>query len=148
MGLFDKLVGGQSSQNVTLSPQEAFAGILLVTVAADGHVSDDEAQGFVNIANRMRLFQGQSADEFNAMIDRLQGLLRKHGGQFLLDKATESLPRELRETAFAVVADLIFADGSVEDEEKALLEGIQGALGISDNLALQIVQVISIKNKG
>lgn len=148
MGLFDKLVGGQSSQNVTLSPQEAFAGIMLVTVAADGHISDDEAQSFVTISNRMRLFQGQSADNFNVMIDRLQGLLRKHGAQFLLDKATESLPRELKETAFAVIADLIFADGSVEDEEKALLEGIQGALGIPDDLAMQIVQVISIKNRG
>lgn len=72
-------------------------------------------------SNRMELFRGQSADHFNSMIRKLQGLLQKHGPSFVLAKASETLPSDLKETAFALAADLVFADGSVESAEKQLL---------------------------
>lgn len=148
MGLFDKLLGGQTSSNVVLNKQEALASILLVTIAADGHISDEESSSFGSVVNRMQLFRNQSASEFSSMMDKLLGLLKKHGHTFLLEKATAGLPSELRETTFALCADLIFADGSVEDEEKELLEGIQQSLQVSDDLALKIIEVLQIKNRG
>lgn len=146
MGLFDKILG--SSGSATLSKPEAFAGVMLAAVAADGHISDEEAAGFNATITGLRIFQAQSDGEHRAMIDKLFGILKRNGASQLLAQSARALPRELRQAAFAVVADLIFADGSVEDEEKALLEQMQAALEIPNELAMQIVQVMSIKNVG
>lgn len=148
MGLFDKLLGGQGSEAAELDPREAFSAVMLVTVAADGHISDEEAETVINVSNRMALFKNQTANDFNQMMNKLIGLLKKHGPDTLLQRAFAGLPKELRETAFAVAADLVFADGSVESDEKELLETIQRAMGISDDLALKILEVLVIKNRG
>lgn len=148
MGLFDKLLGGQTSSNVVLDKREALASILLVTVASDGHISDDEARAFNATVNRMELYRTQSGSEFSSMLDKLLGLLKKHGHPFLLEKASAALPPELGETAFALATDLVFADGHVEEEEKELLETIQRSLAIPDDLALKIIEVLQIKNRG
>lgn len=146
MGLFDRLTG--DNQNSTFTKYEAFAGILIAAAASDGHISDDEI-GTINVTvNRMRLYQEQSGSQFSAMIDKLLGILKRQGPNSLLSRSAEALPSALRQTAFAVVADLIFADGSVEDEEKVILESIQNALSISDDLAMKIVEVMEIKNRG
>jgi hypothetical protein len=42
MGLFDKVFGGMAASK-NLDKTEGFAGVLPATVAADGHVSDEEA---------------------------------------------------------------------------------------------------------
>jgi uncharacterized tellurite resistance protein B-like protein len=148
MGLFDKILGGQSSENTALTGQEAFAGVLLITVAADGNISSEEVESIIAISNRMQLLRNQTADQFNSMVRKLQGLLQKHDASWLLAKAAEGMPAELRETAFAVSADLIFADGSVEDDEKVVLEAIQNAMGVGDELAIKIIEVLQIKNRG
>ncbi|WP_373499023.1 tellurite resistance TerB family protein [Desulfococcus sp.] len=145
MGLFDKIFS--SSSNSNLSKPEAFAGIMLATVAADGHISDEEVAGFNAVISRMKLFQTQSASEHLAMIDKLFGILKRSSAKELLTKSAEVLPSELREAAFAVSADLIFADGSVEEEEKVLLETLQQQLGIPDDLAMQVVRVMEVKNR-
>jgi tellurite resistance protein len=148
MGLFDKALGGQSNASTPLNKQEAFTAVLLVTIAADGHISNEEVEGLVAISNRTQLLKDQTVDEFNRMIRKLQALLQKQGIEFLLSKAYEALPVKLRETVFANAADLVFADGSVEDEEKQLLEDIKAALSVPDDLALKIVEVLQIKNRG
>lgn len=148
MGLFDKLLGGQGSEGVVLDTREAFAAVMLVTVAADGHISSEESDTVINVSNRMALFKNQTSNDFNQMMSKLLGLLKKHGPEALLQKAFSSLPKDLRETAFAVAADLVFADGSVEDDEKELLETIQRALAVPDDLALRILEVLMIKNRG
>lgn len=146
MGLFDKILGGSAS--AALSKPEAFAGVMLAAVAADGHISDEESAGFNATIERLRIFQAQSGGEHRAMMDKLFGILKRNGASQLLAQSARALPRELRQAAFAVVTDLIFADGSVEDEEKALLEQMQAALEIPEELAMQIVQVMGIKNAG
>lgn len=148
MGLFDKILGGQSSENTTLTKQEAVASVILVTIAADGNISDEEKEGFVAISNRMKILRDQSANEFNQMIRKLQSYLQKHGSKWLLEKAVVALPRELRDTVFALAADLVFADGSIEDEEKAIIESLQTALKVPDDLAVKILEVVQIKNRG
>ncbi len=64
----------------------------------------------------------------------------------MFNAAKESLPHDLREIAFAVATDLVLADGTVTEEEQNFLNDLYQALGISSEIALQIVQVMSIKN--
>lgn len=148
MGLFDKVLSGQTSENVTLTEQEAFFAILQITVGIDGDVSDDEIDAVVSATGRMRLFQGQTGEDFGRMAKKTNSIQEKHGLKFLLPKAVEVLSPDLRQTAFAMAADLIFADGSVEENEKALIEILQRELEVPDDLALKIVEVLQIKNRG
>ncbi len=146
MGLFDKITGGGSEQPFTR--QEAFAGIMLAVVAADGHISDEEVQDFNARTNRMKLFAEQSGNHFSQMIDKLFRILKKEGPSSLMQRSARSLPPDLRPTAFAVSTDLVFADGTVDEDEQALIGGLQNLLGIPDELAEKIVEVIHIKNRG
>jgi Tellurite resistance protein TerB. len=66
----------------------------------------------------------------------------------LFKAALETLPDELKETVFAVTTDIALADGEVSEEEEELLNDLYGALGISEEVALNIIDVMLIKNKG
>jgi tellurite resistance protein len=148
MGLIGKLLGGQGSENTTLNKQDAFLAVLLITVAADGHISSEECESVVGVSNRMSLLKGMSAEQFNSSIRNLQGLQQKHGSGWLLSKAAEVMPSDLRQTAFAIAADLVFADGSIESDEESALEAIQSAMQVPDDLAAKIIEVLVIKNRG
>lgn len=147
MGLFDKIIGGAAGDR-PLTTEEAFAVVLLVAMAADGHVSDEERREFGAIVNRVKLYRAMNGDQFAAMMDKLEGLLHREGAERLLDRAAQGLPEELRETAFALAADLVLADGSVETEERHLLEALQARLGLPAPTALKIVEVLLVKNRG
>ena len=115
MGLFDKLhSGGEPSFN----KQEAFAAIMLGVVAADGNISDEEMQDMVARITRMRLFAEASSAQLTAIIERIFGVLRKAGAEELTRRAAPILSSELRETAFAVAVDMVFADGAVQRASK------------------------------
>ena len=147
MGLFDSMLGGGSSDK-ELSKQEAFVGILLAAAAADGHIADEEAQGLCTVTMRMKMFQNISGDKFSKILNQLIKILKREGVHKLVERCASALPRELHETAFANACDIILADGVVEDEEKALVEKLQNELDIPGDLALDIVQIMVIKNRG
>jgi len=145
MGIFNKLLGGTDS---AFSPEEAVLAVLFLVVAADGEISEEEKDLFIATSNRMKLLQKQPPAEFNATIEKIRRSLDKHGFDSVLAKAATAVPVELRDTVFALSADLIFADGSVGEDETMFLEAVQSALQISDELAIKIVEVLQIKNKG
>lgn len=146
MGLFDKLSGGPDEG--PLNKQEAFAAVMLAVSAADGNVSDEEVEDVVGRFTRMRLFSDMGTSQLTAMTGRLFRLLKKGGSEELIRRGAPVLPHDLRETAFAVAVDMAFSDGSVEEEEKRLIERLQQELGLADELAMQVVNVMIIKNRG
>jgi hypothetical protein len=149
MGLFDSVFSEeQSDQQVDLKPEEAFAAIALVAIAADGYLSDQEGRDMTNVLSRMRLFQSYSSDVMHRMFDKLLSLLKLHGPSVLIDLARSRLPQELRETAFAIATDLVLSDGTVTSQEQAFLDDLYRILEIPGDTALQIVQVMTIKNRG
>jgi uncharacterized membrane protein YebE (DUF533 family) len=147
MGLFDSLFGGMESSR-KLSPQEAFAGILLAASACDGHISDEEAGNLTTAVGRMKLFQRVNEKEFGTVMDKLTGILKKKGPDFLVDGCCESLPKELVNAAFANACNIVLADGVVDAEEKEFIEKLRTSLKVDENIARTIAQVMVIKNKG
>jgi len=147
MRRLDFLPGSQSPRDASLTPQEAFAGILLVTVAGDGEASSEQTAAFVAVSNRIQLLKHQTTAEFNAMMEKLFGILDRQGPDALLERSSAVLPPELRETAFAVAVDL-FADHAVEAKKRKMVTALQQRLGVASDLAVKIVEVLSIKNRG
>lgn len=145
MGLFDKVLGG--SQPAKFNTQEAFIGISLTAVAADGVINQDEAQGLFTALLRMKLFKGVNDGQMRQMFDRVLNLLKKQGAGAVISLSKEALTPEQRQTAFAIAADLVLADGVVEDEEKKYLDDLQKALEVPDDMALKVVEAMVIKNR-
>jgi hypothetical protein len=149
MGLFSSVFGGgQVKTQDTLSPAEAFAAITIAAVAVDGYLSAEEVEGISSMLGRMHLFKSYPHDVVNRMFDWLLELLNREGVGALIAIAQGSLPAELSETAFAVAADLILAAGVVTEEEQEFLNQLCIALSIPGDLAVKIVEVMMIKNRG
>jgi tellurite resistance protein len=66
----------------------------------------------------------------------------------VLEAAAKALSPELRQTAFVLAADLVLADGVVEEKEKQFLEEFQKTLQIDPELAVKTVEVMVVKNRG
>ena len=96
----------------------------------------------------MHLFRSYSGDVIRRMMDRLLGILQQQGVNVLFEAALQSLPHDLYETTFAIVTDLVLADGEVSAEEEQLLNDLYRALGLSEELAVKIIDVMLIKNRG
>lgn len=148
MGLFDQVSGIRKQSQITLSPAEAFTAIALVAVASDGYLADAEAQAVSTTLSRMKLFNSYPGDVIRKMIDRLLGIMERQGINALLNAAVAALPHDLQETAFAVATDIVLADGEVTEEEETLLNNLCSALDISEEIALKIINVMIIKNRG
>ena len=145
MGLFDKVLGKGSDQ---LDVPEAFLAVALTAVAADGVLTQEEALGLTNILSRMHTFEKWTQKDLSKAMDKLGRVIKEGGVDTVLQAAAKPLPKELRPTAFAIAADLLLADGTVAETEKAYLGKLQGALGLKDDDALKIVEVLEIKNRG
>lgn len=146
MGLFDRVLSNNTVE--ALSPAEAFAAITLSAIASDGYLSDEEARGISFALSRMKMFRSYPNDVMQRMFDKLLGVLRREGMDGLFNSAKESLPHDMRESAFAVATDLILADGVVAQEEQEFLNDLYIALGLNSSVATQIVEVMLIKNRG
>ena len=149
MGLFDSVFNTeQGISEAELTPAEAFAAIALVAIAADGYLSDQEGNDMTMTLSRMQLFRSFSNDVMYRMFDKLLAMLKLQGPGDLIYMAKSHLPQNLRETAFAVATDLVLSDGTVTTQEQAFLDDLYRILEIPGDTALQIVQVMTIKNRG
>ena len=147
MGLFDAVLGTESQTQTALNPEEAFAVIVLAATASDGYLSVEQANSITFVLSRMKLFKSYPHEMINKLFEKILGILEGDGYNTLFNAAKDSLSQDLREAAFAVATDLVLAEGIVADEEKNFLNDLYQALGVSSEIAMQIVQVILIKNR-
>ena len=147
MGLFDSLFGGLEGRS-KLSPQEAFAGVLLAASACDGHISEDEFSSLLTALFRMKLYQRINEKQFSQVLNKLLGILKKKGVEALIEGCCEALPADLDKAAFANACDIVLADGVVEEDEKLFIDDLRTRLKLDKNVAQTIAQVMVIKNKG
>ena len=148
MGLFDAVLGTESQTQTALNSEEAFAVIVLVATASDGYLSVEQANSITFVLSRMKLFKSYPHEMMNKLFEKILGILEGDGFNTLFNAAKDSLSQDLREAAFAVASDLVLAEGIVAEEEKNFLNDLYQALGVSSEIAVQIVQVILIKNRG
>jgi hypothetical protein len=148
MGLLDMALDTEIQAQVTFSPAEAFAAITLAATAIDGHLSEDEARCISSVLSRLRLFRNYTNELMNRLFEKILNILRRDGINVLFNTAKESLTPDLREAAFAVATDLLLNEDIVTEEKTNFLNDLYQALSISRDVAIQIVQVILIKNRG
>ncbi len=151
MGLLDQVFGVKSEAKIAMNSAEAFAAICLVAIPSDGYLSASEETEMKLRLSRMRLFQdivNSSEKGLQRVQDYLVDRLKKYGPNEMIACAKTALPPMLAPTAFAVAVDLVFADGTVSGDEKAFIDDLRKILAIPDEMALKIVEVMTIKNQG
>lgn len=147
MGIFDQAFRVKASSKVAMNSAEAFAAICLVAISADGYLSESEEVEMKMRLSRMQLFS-DTTDRLDQIKDYLVDRLKSHGPNKMIASAKASLPPHLAPTAFAIAVDLVFADGTVSIEEQAFVDDLRRILEIPDDMALKIVEVMTIKNRG
>ncbi len=127
---------------------EAIASIAMVAIAADGYLAEQEGQDMTMLLSRMALFKNYSSDALHQLFDVVLDRLKGEGPGALVDQAKAVLSQDMRETAFAIATDLVLSDRTVTPQEQAFLEDLYRILEIPGPMAQQIVQVMTIKNRG
>jgi tellurite resistance protein len=145
MGLFDKVLGKDG--DIKLDKKEAFGAVAVAAVASDGDVSPEEVQRIAIDLMTLKAFRKSDLRDLSNVLNKVAGLAKKRGIGPLLQAAKVSLSPEELAAAFFVAVDLVLADGVVEENEKKFLEELQHTIGMDDNTATKIAEVVLIKNK-
>ncbi len=132
---------------VAFSPQEAYASIMILAIASDGYLADEELDAITAHLSRMHLFQHFRPETMRRMYGKLFEILRDDGAEVILESAKETLPSELRESAFAMCCDLILADGFMSQDEQRFLHKLHQSMEIPKESADRILSVMQIRNR-
>lgn len=133
---------------IELTPEEAFAGVMLAVVAVDGHLAEAELQNLMTTLKRSKLYRQQSKESIIATLKKLLKIIKTAGVDALLQSAIAQLPNYLAETVFAIATDLTLADGAMFNEELEILSQLAECLAIPEDTVNQITKVMMIKNRG
>ncbi|MBL8818188.1 MAG: tellurite resistance TerB family protein [Planctomyces sp.] len=147
MDIFDEAFGSFSDKR-PMGPHEGVAGVLLCASACDGHIADEEVQSLMVALGRMKLYQRTTPQQFNSMMDRLMGILKRGGPEKLLEEVAPVVPPELNECVFANACNIVLADGTVEQDEREFLGNLMNKLNLDKDQCLKIIRVMVIKNRG
>jgi hypothetical protein len=138
----------QAQGGPPLAASEAYAAILYGAIAADGAVSHGEAIALTSALSTNSMFRGLSEGQLKGILTRAKALHKARGAQRMLAQAAPAVPADLRDTVFAQCVHLVMVDDEVGEGEVAYLKQAQAALGVPDGLALKIVEVVQVLNKG
>ncbi len=149
MGFFDKLFassGTQPKKPVINNEQEAFLTILAAAGSADGDIEGEEWDTIYDTLFQKKVFAGT---DIWALIDECKANIKAY--ESLATAVSECVPlisAENREMVFAVCADLVLIDGIITPAEQSIIEHLKTSLGVSDDLAMVIVQAMLVRNFG
>jgi uncharacterized tellurite resistance protein B-like protein len=141
MGLFDAFKG---STEVSLSKEEAVAGLLLIAVAADGVVEPDELRVLMGIAIRIKALARSNLDSLFGAVGKQ---IKKHGMEKVAVAACAKIDAAQRKSVFLHFLDILLADGSISPEEEALAIAVQNALGLEDAFVKAALEILGEKNR-
>ncbi|MCY4781469.1 tellurite resistance TerB family protein [Sphingobacterium sp. UT-1RO-CII-1] len=152
MGLFNKFFGGDSSGSnnvfVPRNEQEAWVGIFVACAMSDGSISEMEQ----DMLNRFMVFKSWFDTTHTDLVmqpyRRAYHSVELSGGNSVIDTCVAFITEDRRDTLFCFIVEVLMSDGILDDTEKNVIEYLQKSLGISDELAVKIIDVYFIRSKG
>jgi uncharacterized tellurite resistance protein B-like protein len=134
-----------SSQNTVNSELEAWVGILYSCISADNQITDSETTTLSRVLSSKQKFIGIDI----APLYRKAFNVRAELGQLkYISACSEWIKGEDKETVFALALEVLLADGTLEKEEKNVIEVLSNQLEIEKEMTSKIIEVIFLKNKG
>jgi len=147
MGLFDQFTHKPDGELYIYIPgeQEAWVGILLACMSADGVVDGLETDAMARMLGLKSKFAGVDIMPYLKSINEAKAKL---GGLGLVEACSKSVNVADRDTVFAMAVELVLTDGSLEKEEELVIDTLAKALGLNPEIALKIIEVMLIRTRG
>ncbi len=130
-----------------LTLDEALIALFIGAMNANDHVAPDEAARAHHLIWSARRFRRKSGDTVGKLIEDMRSLIEDSGASEVIARAARAIPARLRPSAFAVVVDLLLADGKIEAQERRFLRGLGSALRLDSDTVRGIVEVVALKNQ-
>jgi hypothetical protein len=129
-----------------LDVDSALLALLIGAMNANDQLSPEQGARAHNIIWSMRRCRRQSGVTVDRGIDRMRQLVERHGASPVITAAAKAIPARLRQSAFAVAADLVLADGKMEPAERRFLDDLGTKLDLDRKTSHNIAALMLIKN--
>ena len=131
----------------SLTLDEAFIALFIGAMDANGHVAREELARAHHLIWSTRRFRRKSGEAVGRLIDRMKRLLEEKDATAVMEIAAKAIPGRLRPSAFAIVVDLLLADGRIDAQERRFLQRLALDLRIGSRKATETIDVLLVKNQ-
>jgi len=129
-----------------LGLDQALIALCIGAMDANHHVGREELARAHHLIWSTNRFRRKSGETVGRLIDRMKRLLEEEERSAVMDAAAKAIPARLRPSAFAIVADLLLADGKIDARERKFLERLAVNFNIRARVASQVVEAMLVKN--
>ena len=129
-----------------LEPDEALIALFIGAMDANGHVAREELARAHHLIWSTKRFRRKSGETVGRLIDRMKSLLEERETSVVMEAAARAIPAKLRPSAFAIVADLLLADGKVDAPERKFLRRLAADFNIQARVANHVIEAMLVKN--
>jgi len=130
------------------SLQEALIYLMVVISAADREMTDAELGSIGSIIRSLPVFEDFDENRVIEVARQCQQLLQEHNGpESVLDLVRDAVPPALRDTAYALAAEVVAADLQVEPEEKRMLQIVRSRLQLEPLVAAALERAAKARHR-
>jgi len=130
-----------------LGLDEALIALFIGAMHANAHASREELARAHHLIWSARRFRRKSGETVGRIIEAMKERLEDGDPTALMGASARAIPARLRPSAFALVADLVLADGKIEPQERRFLERLAADLRIAPEDAARVMDVMRVKNR-
>ena len=145
MGLLGNVFGNQPQKKASDDVLLLLSMMLMTEI--DDMVEDTECMTFQTFANTLPEFRDVEGGNWDRLVTQAQKIMNKYEGREIeaVRELREISNPAIRRKAFVLAADLALASGDIDEREEQLLMNMQRELGIDDQTANMIVNVLGFK---
>jgi tellurite resistance protein len=115
-------------------------------MTANHHVSREELARAHHLIWSTKRFRRKSGETVGRLIDRMKRLLEAEDVAAVMERAAQTVPSALRPSTFALVADLLLADGKMDARERKFLHPLATNFNLRPRVADDVIAAILVKN--
>jgi tellurite resistance protein len=131
----------------TLGLDEALIALFIGAMHANDQASREELARAQHLIWSARRFRRKSGETVGRIIAAMKRRVEDEDAAALMSASAAAVPARLRPSAFALVADLVLADGKIEPRERRFLQCLASDLQIQPEEATRLMDVMLVKNR-
>jgi tellurite resistance protein len=133
----------------TITPHQALIYAMVTMSGVDGRIRGREVERIGVMVDSVPVFSGFNRDGLARVVQECAQILQQESGglQAVLGLVTEAVPEDLKETAYALAAEIAAADLMVAREELRFLSMLRDALGLSKLVTAALERGVIARHK-
>ncbi len=147
MSILDNVMQGRGTAPAQLTLREAVVTVLVAAAACDGAVSPAESDRVGLLLSSLRVCRQLPPEHRQALVERALDLVSSLGPEGVLAACAAATPADYRPALFALGVEMVFADEDVAEAEKRFVDDLQAALGLDDDQATRIAEVMLVRSQ-